>query len=78
MSMFDRTALGFLVPESEFKVEDIPDLSGKVAIVTGANVRQIQLRPADLDRPGLVNLLLNIYWNTMQKYTLPVDPKKRQ
>jgi len=38
MAMFDRTALGFLVPESEFKVEDIPDLSGKVAIVTGGNV----------------------------------------
>jgi hypothetical protein len=38
MAMFDRTALGFLVPNSEFKVEDIPDLSGKVAIVTGGNV----------------------------------------
>jgi len=38
MAMFDRTALGFFVPESEFKVEDIPDLSGKVAIVTGGNV----------------------------------------
>lgn len=40
MAMFDTTALGFMVPKSEFNVEDIPDLSGKVAIVTGANVRQ--------------------------------------
>ena len=38
MAMFDRTAMGFFVPESEFKPEDIPDLSGKVAIVTGGNV----------------------------------------
>ena len=38
MAMFDRTALGFFVPESEFKPADIPDLSGKVAIVTGGNV----------------------------------------
>jgi hypothetical protein len=43
MAMFDRTALGFLVPESEFKVEDIPDLSGKVAIVTGGNVSCISV-----------------------------------
>jgi len=38
MASFDRTAMGFFVPQSEFKVEDVPDLSGKVAIVTGANV----------------------------------------
>jgi hypothetical protein len=27
-------------PKSEFKVQDIPDLSGKVIIVTGANTGQ--------------------------------------
>jgi hypothetical protein len=36
--MFDFTAAGVFVPKPTFNVEDIPDLSGKVAIVTGANV----------------------------------------
>jgi retinol dehydrogenase-12 len=43
MNTLDRTAMGFLVPESKFKVEDIPDLSGKVAIVTGANVSSTRI-----------------------------------
>lgn len=34
----DLAAFGVWVPTSEFNIEDIPDLSGKVAIVTGANV----------------------------------------
>jgi hypothetical protein len=38
MASFDRTAMGFFVPNSEFSPSDVPDLSGKVAIVTGANV----------------------------------------
>jgi len=29
-------------PKSKFKVEDIPDLSGKVIIVTGANTGQLR------------------------------------
>ena len=38
-TMLDLKAGGFFVPKSTFKPgKDIPDLSGKVIIVTGANV----------------------------------------
>ncbi|ORX40331.1 hypothetical protein BD324DRAFT_679349 [Kockovaella imperatae] len=37
LEMFDTKALGFFVPAPTWGIEDIPDLTGKVAIVTGAN-----------------------------------------
>ena len=40
-------------PKSKFNVEDIPDLSGKVMIVTGANTGVFQL-----DRTNINTLLL--------------------
>jgi hypothetical protein len=81
MAMFDRTALGFFVPESQFKPEDIPDLSGKVAIVTGGNVSCESAHPSGeliSHRLGSVNSPLNIFWNTMPKYTWLVDLRRKQ
>lgn len=38
-------------PEAKFSVNDIPDLTGKVIIVTGANSGELQPPVPDLKRP---------------------------
>jgi hypothetical protein len=43
---FDTAAYGFFVPKSKFNVEDIPDLSGKVVVVTGANASRFRMGEA--------------------------------
>jgi hypothetical protein len=50
--MFDRTAIGLFPPAPTYTFKDIPDLSGKVAIVTGANTGIGQVTARELLRNG--------------------------
>lgn len=45
LNLFDTTAAGLFVPAAKFTINDIPDQSGKVAIVTGANVSLLSSGP---------------------------------
>lgn len=42
--MFDTKALGMFAPESKFHFDDVPDLTGRTVIVTGANVSSISIQ----------------------------------
>lgn len=80
--MVDMTAAGMFVPASKFTKDDIPDQSGRVVIVTGANVCLFFLSPLvqhpDIDRLDLGSILQSNYLRMERKFMQLVDLRRKR